>query len=429
MTFSRWLLSSKSTTARRAVTPRLRIELLEDRLAPATLTVNSVANADTRDTVLTLREAIRLASGALSVTQLTVDEQAQVSGALVAAPNRDIIRFSIGPGTQTIAPTGTDLPEVAEPAEIVGTAPTAFPTQRIEISGQNFVGGAHTGIRIRGGDSILRGLTVNRFNVNQVHLITRGNNLLVGNHIGVNVAGDAAAQSGTIANGIYVDNTPDNTIGGSIAADRNVISGNANGIYILGAGSAAINAARNNRILGNFIGTDAAGDTDLGNASGVRVQIGHHNTIGGLIQGERNVISGNNAFGIILSGIGGAGLPLGSDNVIQGNYIGVNAAGTATLANSTGIHLGIGNRQLVGGTVPGAGNLIAGGGVGVNLVQTQDSRVQGNRIGTGPAGTEDWGSVSGIQISSTSTNNLVGGRDEDDGATDGGRRRGQPHRP
>ncbi len=412
-----------SHATRRAVARRPMLEVLEDRLAPAVLTVNSVDNADARDGVLTLREAIRLASGGLTVAALSDAERFQVSGALAAAPERDVIRFEIGSGTQTIMVEGTDLPEIGQPVEIDGTPPPDRPDrpdlsgQLIEISGEKFVTGTHTGLRLRGGNSILRRLTINRFNGNQVHLTAAGNNLLVGNYLGVDVAGGAVAQSGTTATGLYLDNTPDNTIGGTDPADRNVISGNSKGIYIQGAGSPAVNAARNNRIVGNHIGTDLAGNADLGNAIGVFVQIGHHNTIGGTTPQERNVISGNNS-GIRVESISAAP-QLGSDNVIQGNYLGTNAAATAAVANTYGVYLGLGSRQLVGGITPGAGNLIVGSSIGVWLNSAKDSRIQGNRIGTGPLGTEDWGGINGVLFGNSPTDNLIGGRDEDDGAADG----------
>src|SRR5262245_15872705 len=63
----------------------LALEGLEDRLAPATLTVTSPADTTTADDVLTLREAVLLANAAGDATAalghaLTAAEAAQVSG-------------------------------------------------------------------------------------------------------------------------------------------------------------------------------------------------------------------------------------------------------------------------------------------------------------------------------------------------------------
>ena len=56
-----------------------------------------------------------------------------------------------------------------------------------------------------------------------------------------------------------------------------------------------------NRIVGNFLGTDVAGVTGLGNGTGVRVT-SPSNTIGGTTPADRNVISANSANGVEVSG-------------------------------------------------------------------------------------------------------------------------------
>src|SRR6185503_12446515 len=119
----------------------------------------------------------------------------------------------------------------------------------------------------------------------------------------------------------------------------------------------------NNLIEGNFIGTDASGTLSLGNANGVRV-IGSeaaNNTIGGTTADARNSISGNTFYGIVT-----VSQPPGTK--VQGNYIGTNAAGTVVLANLNCLGVSLeGINDLLGGTSPGAGNVIAGGVVGVEL--------------------------------------------------------------
>ena len=65
------------------------------------------------------------------------------------------------------------------------------------------------------------------------------------------------------------------------------------GIEITGSG------ASNNAVLGNFIGTNAAGTAALGNGTGVVIDNGaSNNTIGGTGAGAGNVISGNSVDGI-----------------------------------------------------------------------------------------------------------------------------------
>ncbi|HBI46093.1 MAG TPA: hypothetical protein DDY78_25045 [Planctomycetales bacterium] len=70
----------------------------------------------------------------------------------------------------------------------------------------------------------------------------------------------------------------------------------------------------------------------------------------------RNVISGNAGDGVLISGAGTMG------NVVQGNYIGTNALGVAALTNgSSGVTVSNGaGGNTIGGTAPGAGNIISG---------------------------------------------------------------------
>src|SRR5205085_10764500 len=107
-----------------------------------------------------------------------------------------------------------------------------------------------------------------------------------------------------------------NTIGGTSAGARNLISGNTStGIDFRDAGTSG------NIVAGNYVGTDATASSALANNIGVNVVDGvSGNTIGGTTAGARNVISGN-SFGVA---IGGAGTTV---NVGAGNYVGTNAAG------------------------------------------------------------------------------------------------------
>jgi hypothetical protein len=151
-------------------------------------------------------------------------------------------------------------------------------------------------------------------------------------------------------------------------------------------------------VAGNYIGTDAGGTVDLGNAStGVALFAStQFNRIGTNGDGvadaaERNVISGNNADGIVLVG------PETNDNVLAGNYIGTDASGSAALANGTfGVVMFAGSqRNRVGTNGDGLAdaaerNLISGngaGGVGFNGLGTDDNIVAGNYIGTDVTGT------------------------------------------
>src|SRR5205809_1108758 len=95
----------------------------------------------------------------------------------------------------------------------------------------------------------------------------------------------------------------------------------------------------------------------------VGVQItGNNNQIGGTTPAARNRISGNTASGIEIDD--------GSNNTIQGNFIGTNASGNAALGNGAhGIMLyGNATGNLIGGSAAGAGNVIAANGqMGLDL--------------------------------------------------------------
>jgi CSLREA domain-containing protein len=183
-----------------------------------------------------------------------------------------------------------------------------------------------------------------------------GNNIVQGNLIGTDATGGAAL--GNADYGVLVVNGPDNLIGGTIAATRNVISGNTlGGVRITSAD------ATGNLVQGNHIGTDAAGGVDLGNTQGgVSLIDAPDNTIGGSVAGAGNVISGN-GFGVQVSGLTATG------NQIQGNRIGTDAAGTGPLGNNNqGVLLDTASSATtVGGSI-GAGNIIAFNSLGVSVV-------------------------------------------------------------
>jgi titin len=100
---------------------------------------------------------------------------------------------------------------------------------------------------------------------------------------------------------------------------------------------------------------------------------------------------------------------------VQGNYIGTDITGTLALGNVfEGIFLGGGtSNNVVGGTTPGAGNLISGNnGYGITIADmgTTGNVVQGNYIGTDVTGTLPLGnSDNGVIIATGAMDNLIGG--------------------
>jgi CSLREA domain-containing protein len=198
---------------------------------------------------------------------------------------------------------------------------------------------------------------------------TATGNTVEGNYIGTDVTG--AVALGNATNGVFINGAPSNTIGGTVAGARNVISGNAFGVRIDGSGTTG------NLLVGNYIGTDANGTADLGNTyDGVDVLSAPGNTIGGLAAGARNVISGNNRSGVRIRLSGATG------NTVEGNYIGTDATATTGLPNSgNGVLIQDAPDNTIGGTAAGAGNTIAfNGGDGVHVESGTGNLIDPNSI-------------------------------------------------
>jgi hypothetical protein len=114
------------------------------------------------------------------------------------------------------------------------------------------------------------------------------------------------------------------------------------GIRLTGAGGDVI--------AGNYLGTDAAGGSARRNGTGIDVEGGAGTVIGGTGAGDGNLLSGNLVGGLILSNA--------TDARIEGNFIGTDAAGTAALPNTSGVVIDGGSGHRIGGSVPGARNLM-----------------------------------------------------------------------
>jgi parallel beta-helix repeat protein len=159
--------------------------------------------------------------------------------------------------------------------------------------------------------------------------------------------------------------------------------------------------SNDNHLEGCFIGTDPTGMVGHGNGVGVVITSGASgNVIGGSAAGAGNLVSGN-ATGIQSTG-GGA-------NVIQGNLIGTNVTGNSPIGNGDGISLTFTTGFLVGGSNPGEGNVISGNtAYGVHVSVGNGCTIQGNKIGTSPAGTESLPNQYGI-VSSSAPALVIGG--------------------
>lgn len=323
-----------------------------------------------------------------------------------ATPEPDAIAFNIGAGgVQTITPLST-LPAITSPVVIDGTTQPGFTgTPIIELDGTNSVIGQGTpGLNIAAGDSTVRGLVINRFSGSGIRLSGNGSNVIADNYIGTDVTGTVALGNG---GGILILDVANNTV------KSNVISGNTNGfpgtnITITGGN------ASGNRVIGNLIGTDATGTAVLFNPDfGIGIGSAPNNIIGGTTTEERNIIAGH-PFGIVIA-LGPTlpnltpGEPNG--NQIIGNYIGTDTTGTVALRNQVAVVLTGGSNTLIGGVVPGTGNVISGNDAGIIVLEpSTNNQIIGNFIGTQADGSSPLGNTSfGVLVDAPVTNTLIGG--------------------
>ena len=178
----------------------------------------------------------------------------------------------------------------------------------------------------------------------------------------------------------------------------------------------------NNKISGNYIGTDATGTSALPNDYGIAVRNGgKHNIIGGSTAEERNVVSGNLSWGILIVD------SYTDSNRIKGNYIGTNASGDDTLCNILGGILlsTYTSSTVVGGTTEGERNVIGGSvqvpgtniycGNGITIRRSNNNRITGNYIGTDKnASVPLYNGRYGILIQECE-NNIIGGTETGEG--------------
>ena len=234
--------------------------------------------------------------------------------------------------------------------------------------------------------------------------LTTGNTV-AGNYVGTDFTGTVALPNYF---GIYIQNQAHGNLigtngdGASDALERNIISGNGSaGVWLNFAGS-------NNIVAGNFVGTDATGESGLGNGVyGVWLTsetsdnwIGVNAVNGPENADQGNVISGNGE-GVVING------PGVDNNTVAGNDIGTDYTGTEEIPNALGVDIQTGaSGNLIGTNGDGiddalernilSGNLLAG--VWIYGTITDDNVVAGNFIGTSVTGDTALGNGSEVAI-------------------------------
>ncbi len=278
--------------------------------------------------------------------------------------------------------------------DVTGTKSIANLTNGISIMGVtasgNLIGGTNAGSK-----NLISGNGQNGIHISSSNALS---NVVQGNYIGVSASGKSRLPNA--ANGVWIE-TSGNLIGGNISAARNVISGNTlHGMEIIGAN------ATSNIVSGNFIGLDITGAAGLGNGlTGITITNASNNSIGGTASGSGNVISQNFDRGVVLDG------SLCASNKVQGNFVGTDASGRVALGNFDGIGVYSAPYTVIGGAVPGAGNIIsANANDGIFVTNAFGTIIQGNFIGTQIDGANTLGNGSfNVEISNMATNTTIGG--------------------
>jgi hypothetical protein len=416
-------------------------------------TFEVTTTGDTGDTGLGDNACV--ASGGGCTLRAAIQQANATANSPAATPDTISFEFAAA-GIQTIV-IGSALDTVTDPVVIDGymdsesvensqaAATTAFsadglgsnakPTVELDLNDQ-------AGLVISAGNSTVRGLAIyglkERFEADPlpphddlistyaIELRTNGGNKIEGNFIGLTAAGTvppdfADWNKGQAVGAISGDN---NTIGGLLPEQRNVISANGGSN---GAGGIHFEGGTNSKIQGNLIGTTPAGtaiptitldpmvgpqDVNNGQRGGIEVNGFHlppipivNLVIGGTADHAGNVISGNTHDG------NSGAITINADDAVNqqvkvlGNRIGTNAAGTALLGNNTGGGVAADTPTAIGDDA-GHGNLIVGSSNGIT--ETGGSHtIQGNRIGTNREGTLALPSGNGIRL--RGDNSLIGG--------------------
>ncbi len=305
--------------------------------------------------------------------------------------NFDTIEFNIrGSGAHIISPT-TALPRLTAPVVIDGySQPGSAPATdqdpaELDIVVSMASGVVGSGLELDTDCSVVTGLVIN--DSSEHGLVVNGDqNTVTGSYFGTKHAGEFGA--GNVADGILIGGDS-NTIGGELPADVNLLSDNGeNGIHVqFGTGT---------QILGNLIGTDAAGSVAMGNADAGILDQGESTTISG------NVLSGNDKNGLVLAG---------SDANVTLNDVGVvedSGGATQPLPNTQDGIVIPGENNVVGGE--DVGNTVAANGANGVSISGAENTVAANFVGLDAGATSGLGNErDGILV--TGTRNVIGGAD------------------
>ncbi len=324
-----------------------------------------------------------------------------IGGTMAAAAN--IIGDNAGDGIQILGSSSS----VQVEGNFIGTDP----------KGDGSLGNVGNGVTVLTSQNSIGGTTAAAGNV------ISGNSL---DGILLSQVGGGATSSGNLVEWNTIGTAPNGTValpnlkqgihleavnGTSIL--NNLVSGNEQNGIMLDIKTISFTSYGNSDTLiqGNTIGTDITGSTPLANVdNGILVVMSANTTIGGTTTGAGNLITGNKQNGIELEN---SGSTYSSATLIEGNLIGLDAAGTGAIGNGdNGIFQSGANATTIGGTTAAARNVISGSTgfveAGISVGLGDHSLIEGNYLGTDITGTNSLGNYIGL-LWSGGSNTTVGG--------------------
>lgn len=315
-------------------------------------------------------------------------------------PGRDSVVFSIpGAGPHVITPIGVGF-SIGEQAMIDGYSQPGSSPNTLAVGNDavlkividcGSLGPFQDALTVsqfpaaRG--TIIRGLVINNgignaSNAGKYLELREADTRLQGCFIGVDATGTSVVGSV----GSCMEIWDSCLIGGDTPADRNVIAGGSSENVMLGGS----NGIGDNILKGNYIGVNAQGTAAFSLSSPDKsvVTSGSGNIIGGPTSAERNVIAPAKNFAVWVT----------RPAEVTGNYIGVDATGMSDLGEGTGFNYGVYVEYSPAGGTTITDNLISGFGSGILLVNASHVTIQGNRVGTDASGSPTLGNYVGVRI-------------------------------
>ena len=376
--------------------------------AGGTYTVNSTA--DTAD-VTTGDGACLTAAGTCTLRAALQQDQADGGPSTVrfAIPGSGPRTISLTAALPTLAAGGTTVDGYSQPGTSANTASRGSNAAlRVEVRGSGNAG--PEAFVVTSGANTIRGLALFDLRVG-VRMTGAGasGNVVAGCFIGTNAAAtfQAGAYSSSTAGVIIRSGAARNRVGGTLAADRNVISGNGGRGVIVNVPTENATGTVDNSISGNVVGL-------LPDGSGRRGNLGHGVDVNAGATRTRvlaNVLSGNQGSAVEIShGVATAASEVG------GNRIGTDLAGATAPAFARNGGTAQPNVRVEDGPVDTIihDNVLGGsavGGIRVNggTHPALRTRIENNRIGVSTTGAAIPNGPYGVQVEGGSAGTRVAG--------------------